>query len=149
MPSSALASAEISTLSLHDALPISDAASGRSIVPELLTNARPHTRTPGCVTSGTPLQAGASNTCTCDGQWAPRACWSREFHAALSLRSEEHTSELQSLRHLVCRLLLSRAPRSPLFPYTTLFRSRTRRAGAPSCPSCSRTPAPTPARRAA
>src|SRR5947199_5708259 len=26
--------------------------------------------------------------------------------AALLLRSEEHTSELQSLRHLVCRLLL-------------------------------------------
>src|SRR5262245_9974321 len=33
-------------------------------------------------------------------------------------RSEEHTSELQSLRHLVCR-----RPRSALFPYTTLFRS--------------------------
>src|ERR1039458_5905405 len=32
-------------------------------------------------------------------------------------RSEEHTSELQSLRHLVCR------PISTLFPYTTLFRS--------------------------
>src|SRR5262245_45598060 len=29
---------------------------------------------------------------------------SKEFHAIL--RSEEHTSELQSLRHLVCRLLL-------------------------------------------
>src|ERR1035441_6955315 len=39
-------------------------------------------------------------------------------------RSEEHTSELQSLRHLVCRLLL---PTSTLFPYTTLFRSRRRR----------------------
>src|ERR1039458_8876595 len=42
-------------------------------------------------------------------------------------RSEEHTSELQSLRHLVCRLLLGemmrRPPRSTLFPYTTLFRS--------------------------
>src|ERR1035441_8533895 len=43
-----------------------------------------------------------------------------------SNRSEEHTSELQSLRHLVCRLLLEmrrRPPRSTLFPYTTLFRS--------------------------
>src|ERR1035438_2583509 len=43
-------------------------------------------------------------------------------------RSEEHTSELQSLRHLVCRLLLVRSwrpPRSTLFPYTTLFRSLT------------------------
>src|ERR1035441_8934570 len=52
--------------------------------------------------------------------------------AALSLtvtelpRSEEHTSELQSLRHLVCRLLLENiraSQRSTLFPYTTLFRS--------------------------
>src|ERR1039458_3114503 len=46
----------------------------------------------------------------------------------LVMRSEEHTSELQSLRHLVCRLLLEKMirlpPRSTLFPYTTLFRSR-------------------------
>src|SRR5262245_44486847 len=41
-----------------------------------------------------------------------------------SNRSEEHTSELQSLRHLVCRLLLPRLPITTLFPYTTLFRSR-------------------------
>src|SRR5207253_1037125 len=41
------------------------------------------------------------------------------------IRSEEHTSELQSRGHLVCRLLLERLrpPTSPLFPYTTLFRS--------------------------
>src|SRR5262245_41795298 len=38
---------------------------------------------------------------------------------AIARRSEEHTSELQSLRHLVCRLV----PPLPLFPYTTLFRS--------------------------
>src|ERR1035438_4814138 len=40
-------------------------------------------------------------------------------------RSAEHTSELQSLRHLVCRLVLEKAaaPRSTLFPCTTLFRS--------------------------
>src|SRR3990172_5614655 len=45
------------------------------------------------------------------------------------LRSEEHTSELQSRQHLVCRLLflmIRRPPRSTLFPYTTLFRSRQR-----------------------
>src|SRR5437870_3477220 len=43
------------------------------------------------------------------------------IHAA---RSEEHTSELQSRGHLVCRLLLVRRhPASTLFPYTTLFRS--------------------------
>src|SRR5436853_4595614 len=30
------------------------------------------------------------------------------LHLAAALRSEEHTSELQSLRHLVCRLLLEK-----------------------------------------
>src|SRR5262245_62901947 len=30
------------------------------------------------------------------------------FYASRLLRSEEHTSELQSLRHLVCRLLLEK-----------------------------------------
>src|SRR5258705_11899262 len=33
-------------------------------------------------------------------------------HAAVTNRSEEHTSELQSLRHLVCRLLLEKKKRS-------------------------------------
>src|SRR5690348_5642900 len=37
----------------------------------------------------------------------------------VDVRSEEHTSELQSPVHLVCRL----PPLSTLFPYTTLFRS--------------------------
>src|ERR1035438_4749698 len=32
----------------------------------------------------------------------------RELHDGLITRSEEHTSELQSLRHLVCRLLLEK-----------------------------------------
>src|SRR5262245_14504802 len=41
---------------------------------------------------------------------------SRSHHLTV-LRSAEHTSELQSLRHLVCR------PCCPLFAYTTLFRS--------------------------
>src|SRR5438045_1949487 len=55
----------------------------------------------------------------------------------VQFRSEEHTSELQSLRHLVCRLLLEKKncitllfscmirplPSLSLFPYTTLFRS--------------------------
>src|SRR5439155_1382173 len=47
-------------------------------------------------------------------------------------RSEEHTSELQSRGHLVCRLLLETPlppPSSPPFPYTTLFRSVTLGAG--------------------
>src|SRR5690625_997904 len=41
-------------------------------------------------------------------------------------RSEEHTSELQSRGHIVCRLLLLSPRLSPLFPYTTLFRSDVR-----------------------
>src|ERR1035441_10930433 len=31
-----------------------------------------------------------------------------DWYAATLMRSEEHTSELQSLRHLVCRLLLEK-----------------------------------------
>src|SRR5882757_2336292 len=38
---------------------------------------------------------------------------------AITNRSEEHTSELQSRQYLVCRL----TPRPTLFPYSTLFRS--------------------------
>src|ERR1041385_7027431 len=51
---------------------------------------------------------------------------SRFRPAAITSRSEEHTSELQSRLHLVCRLfflMIRRPPRSTLFPYTTLFRS--------------------------
>src|SRR5262245_63060707 len=32
----------------------------------------------------------------------------RRFRGTITVRSEEHTSELQSLRHLVCRLLLEK-----------------------------------------
>src|SRR5258705_2468142 len=35
-------------------------------------------------------------------------------HEAYLLRSEEHTSELQSLRHLVCRLLLEKKKKKQL-----------------------------------
>src|SRR5262245_65004509 len=38
--------------------------------------------------------------------WGVLSTSSECFHAVL--RSEEHTSELQSLRHLVCRLLLEK-----------------------------------------
>src|SRR5437899_7354123 len=64
---------KIYTLSLHDALPISD----RAVVhrDKLLQNRQQSLRAQGAV--------GAD-------------------------RSEEHTSELQSLRHLVCRLLLEK-----------------------------------------
>src|SRR2546429_4507683 len=35
-------------------------------------------------------------------------CWSRRAGAIWLVRSEEHTSELQSRLHLVCRLLLEK-----------------------------------------
>src|SRR5262245_63693881 len=38
----------------------------------------------------------------------PRSRSSRTADARSGARSEEHTSELQSLRHLVCRLLLEK-----------------------------------------
>src|SRR5438045_8326586 len=47
----------------------------------------------------------ASTTVPC----AAKASW-RSFSVVLK-RSEEHTSELQSLRHLVCRLLLEKKKR--------------------------------------
>src|SRR5262245_66157772 len=38
----------------------------------------------------------------------PGSCRSRIRWNSIGYRSEEHTSELQSLRHLVCRLLLEK-----------------------------------------
>src|ERR1035438_6686759 len=90
MPSSAKASADIYTLSLHDALPI------------------------WVWLFSPPQSSQGSPPATRKGP-----SWLR----SVLPRSEEHTSELQSLRHLVCRLLLRRARISTLFPYTTLFRS--------------------------
>src|SRR3990170_3628596 len=72
------ATTEIYTLSLHDALPISAPA------------------TPGASAPG-PSSATASR---------PRARAARP--ARRTRRSEEHTSELQSPDHLVCRLLLEK-----------------------------------------
>src|SRR2546422_3680789 len=43
--------------------------------------------------------------------------------AALRIRSEEHTSELQSRLHLVCRLLLEKKKNKGASPVPTLLRS--------------------------
>src|SRR5262245_64720225 len=66
------------------------------------------------------------------GRW--RAPTSAASHQA---RSEEHTSELQSLRHLVCRLLLEKKNTgpTPAFP----FFERGRR-GSPALSSTPLTP---------
>src|SRR5437868_5261154 len=123
MPSSASTPPGISPLSLHDALPILlllTGACGKSAqlplyvwLPDAMEGPTPvssliHAAT--MVTAGVYMVA-RSNTIF---NRAP---------VALTARSEEHTSELQSRFDLVCRLLLRRPPGSPLFPYTTLFRS--------------------------
>src|SRR3989442_7827079 len=75
------ATTEIYTLSLHDALPIS-------------CRRRARRRRAGPAAPGGPRRGGNS----------PRRAW----RAAGRGRSEEHTSELQSRPHLVCRLLLEK-----------------------------------------
>src|SRR3989442_7213952 len=88
------ATTEIYTLSLHDALPIwppgTEAASATVRLPTWPQRSAASRRRPprcrrGCTTASS----------------SPR-------HGSGSRRSEEHTSELQSRPHLVCRLLLAK-----------------------------------------
>src|SRR5204863_10175658 len=94
----ASASTEISTLSLHDALPICTSSGGVAARGESANG-------DGVVASSTtgPGVFAASTTETAvyglSGGGAVRG---------LAARSEEHTSELQSRRDLVCRLLLEK-----------------------------------------
>src|SRR5262249_60482296 len=83
---------EISTLSLHDALPISPCAPARTApgLPRQLHRTTAPMHTTARSASRPPRPA------------APRAV------ATSAGRSEEHTSELQSLTNLVCRLLLEK-----------------------------------------
>src|SRR5437870_10933611 len=75
---------EIYTLSLHDALPIYRQARRRGL--------RDRRRSPGSPCRG----------------WDLRAALPAAALRARPVRSEEHTSELQSRGHLVCRLLLEK-----------------------------------------
>src|SRR5262245_17921822 len=127
MPSSASAPTETYPPSLHDALPIFCRAAGcshdtlrrlaaRDLIDLHQVRIR---RAPAAAAIGSGRSDGAPLT------QAQRAAVAR-ITSALD-RSEEHTSELQSLRHLVCRLLLRPPPRPTLLPYTTLFRSSAER----------------------
>src|SRR5439155_26763783 len=92
----------IYTLSLHDALPIfRNAFAGVAV-----------SRAPGC-----PRRGGTGFRCYSDAlkigaKGCSEASSSGRSHEDpifnASLRSEEHTSELQSRGHLVCRLLLEK-----------------------------------------
>src|SRR5262245_64284628 len=81
------ATAFISTLSLHDALPIS---TSRSAVIEVSDEG-----------AGVPVDRRL-------GRGQEHELLVRPVPEQRAERSEEHTSELQSLRHLVCRLLLEK-----------------------------------------
>src|SRR5690349_23124778 len=83
------ATTEIYTLSLHDALPISSPSSPAT--PSTPTPIRRPRRRTRC-------SAASWRTATSSCRWRP----------GCSSRSEEHTSELQSRRDLVCRLLLEK-----------------------------------------
>src|SRR2546425_8259945 len=83
------ATTEIYTLSLHDALPIS-------------TMADPSAGLSSRIDSSS---TGPSNT---RGSGAARPTSPPRCRRTLAYRSEEHTSELQSLAYLVCRLLLEK-----------------------------------------
>src|SRR5207253_9671911 len=84
---------EIYTLSLHDALPIcAQCARGASV--------QPRTGCPGEVRA--PEPGGRAGEHLRAGSRSP---------LLTARRSEEHTSELQSRGHLVCRLLLEKKKR--------------------------------------
>src|SRR5205814_7966508 len=93
------------TLSLHDALPILDQLiSGAVHDPHAILGAHPE----GARTVVRTLRRGASSVVVAaEGLSYPmeRVHPGGLFETTVP-RSEEHTSELQSLRHLVCRLLL-------------------------------------------
>src|SRR5947199_5251559 len=80
--------AEIYTLSLHDALPISGVGYSRDLR----------------------VQQVIGVEARCEGTPSPL----RLDPEAMRARSEEHTSELQSLRHLVCRLLLEKKKKNKI-----------------------------------
>src|SRR2546425_13324778 len=89
------ATTEIYTLSLHDALPISRTARP---MPDGVTPSEP---------VGLPsLRHRAPHASRRAVPARPRCA------ACRTARSEEHTSELQSLAYLVCRLLLEKKNRS-------------------------------------
>src|SRR5262249_58743035 len=97
---------DTSTLSLHDALPICHCARLRS-VSRAARQARCGSRASRRqILRGLPCRPGCQDAS--GARPGRRAC--RESGKAL--RSEEHTSELQSLTNLVCRLLLEKKKKS-------------------------------------
>src|SRR3712207_7476894 len=94
------ATTEIYTLSLHDALPIFDRRDG---------SYRHFTRTAGGATIAPEQVFSAEEALAREGDAWSQAVEESELLAETgAVRSEEHTSELQSRQYLVCRLLLEK-----------------------------------------
>src|SRR2546425_3397613 len=94
------ATTEIYTLSLHDALPI-------------LPSCRSANRSASLTSRASAIAARVSRW----GTRSPRSIMDRK-----ETRSEEHTSELQSLAYLVCRLLLEKKKRDCIARHKTDLR---------------------------
>src|SRR5207244_7778719 len=97
---------ELHPLPLHDALPIFPShaniiATGRAGVPQASRRRLPGNFRLRCRTRGRPLANGSDTASAC-----PHHRWKSPCEGSTPGRSEEHTSELQSPDHLVCRLLL-------------------------------------------
>src|SRR5437899_8671710 len=86
---------QLYTLSLHDALPICFSRQGSALKNRRTRMAEPRSRI---------AQKGESE----GGRRVPPQHDDHRVFEIAAKRSEEHTSELQSLRHLVCRLLLEK-----------------------------------------
>src|SRR3712207_6927363 len=99
------ATTEIYTLSLHDALPISlSAAVDREVRLVEVTTEGDVSRAPLATIGGTGVFVGALRDALLRGE--------------VDVRSEEHTSELQSRQYLVCRLLLEKKKKNtPAYDY--------------------------------
>src|SRR5689334_12093143 len=131
MPSSASLASAVCAPSLHDALPISKLRVNgkKQALQELAKRAATITHLPDRQIFDVILERERLGTTGVGGGIAiPHGRLPKLDHI---YRSEEHTSELQSQFHLVCRLLPPSPPLSALLPYTTLFRS-------PSCASTAR-----------
>src|SRR2546430_13226082 len=91
------ATTEIYTLSLHDALPILPLSTARPVPAANLQAPRPAPIAPPIISPPIISPSAASPAPSPTSSMIPRA-----------MRSEEHTSELQSQSNLVCRLLLEK-----------------------------------------
>src|SRR5690242_21332715 len=100
------ATTEIYTLSLHDALPISADAAAHA---------------------GDRVVARVPRVRHRDRRPAPRVAEPELPRAVQEVRSEEHTSELQSHVNLVCRLLLEKKKKKKIKKQTQQYRMNTYR----------------------